>query len=301
MKKPTNIPGAKNKCEGLSFFQIKKLKETDLQTCSKETREDLQKCKENIHTSKTHIVENGETLSTILGRSLFYNKKISINGKPPKYQPKISLHAGDTVTITGNECAPILKISLKKRTIVDMIIADSKISIKKLDKKELQRAKQNIARISHGVFSFADLMALAAKESSLKPNTVNGFTRIQKSNRPTKELRDQYHLPDDPNVKNHLTRDLEDATLHLMKYYKLIKEFQQSKEYKALPPTLQKLSTKELSLTAYNRGITNVLQILKSGHDPRTYKLPKMHQYYARKILNVSHSKEFQKILNNNS
>ncbi|HIQ56621.1 TPA: hypothetical protein EYG96_01115, partial [Candidatus Gracilibacteria bacterium] len=58
-----------------------------------------------------------------------------------------------------------------------------------------------------------------------------------------------------------------------------------------------RISPKELALTAYNRGITNVILMLIKGHDPRTHHLPNRHKNYALKILRLSSHQEFLKVI----
>ena len=286
-----------NTCETLSFSKILKLKKTELLKCSTQIQNDLKTCKKNVNTPKTYIVQSGDSLSKILGRSLFYNKKISINNTKAIYQPNLKFNTADTLLITGNECSSIIKIQHIKRTIVDMIIADSANSMKKFNGALLYRAKQNIPMISSGVFTYSDLLALAAKESSLKFNTVNGFCRIQKEYRPSNAMRNKYKLPNDTNLKNNIARDLEDATIHLVEYFKYFTKFKKTQTYTKLNDKIKKISAKELAITAYNRGITNVLKILKKNQDPRTYKLPATHKNYAFKILNVANNPKFLEIL----
>ena len=138
-------------------------------------------------------------------------------------------------------------------------------------------------------------MALAAKETRMTPGSHNGIVQFNDEYRPSPSERKKYKAQSTgPGV----LRDLEDATIHLVGYYKHIDHFIKNSNNKSVKnEKVLQISPKELALTAYNRGITNVKSMLIKGHDPRTYRLPNRHKNYALEILRLSSHQEFLKVI----
>jgi len=131
-------------------------------------------------------------------------------------------------------------------------------------------------------------MALAAQESGMDPSVKNGNGIVQFNDNLRPTSAERYGVLA---KKRGVLYDLEDATIHLVKYYMKIEKLLKNPAYKTTIPI------KELALTAYNRGITNVIDMLENGHDPRTYGLSSKHLGYADKILSLSKEKYFKKLL----
>ncbi len=284
-----------DKCEKLSFSKIQKLKAEDLRTCKKSVQQDLAACRKNVNKVRRHTVRGGDTLARILGTQVFYNKRIYLNKKNLGFQPEYKLKLGDMLSIKGNACSDKIEITLKRDPILKIAIEVGK-RVYELPKKDLQIAQQTIPKISEGIFSYAEIMALAAKESRMVSTLKDGLTQFLPQFRPKS---DERKLSGAASIQKGVLRDLEDTTIHLTKYYKGLEGLYNNPQNKQIRASVKKyhLTMKELAITAYNRGYQNVINILAKGKDPRVAGLPSYHKYYARDILRLAMNDTFLKIL----